>query len=69
MTADRPDRARHTLEAVEASAPVQLEREEVAPLVQIVEIWMRNVRGPERLPEGICEFRNALVDDPHDSAK
>ncbi len=60
-------RARRAFETGEASAPVHLEREDAASIVQIIEIWMRNVRGPDRLPEGIFELRNALVDDLHDT--
>jgi hypothetical protein len=60
-------RARRAFEAVGAAAPVRLERKEVASIVQIIDIWMSNVRGPNRLPEGIFELRNALVDDLHDT--
>jgi hypothetical protein len=59
--------ARRAFENAGASAPVRLERDEMGGIVQIIEIWMSNVRGPERLPEGIFELRNALVDDLHDT--
>lgn len=62
-------RARRAFEAAGVSVPVRLEREDMALMVQIIDIWMRNVRGPERLPEGIFELRNALIDDLNDTAE
>lgn len=66
---DSSRRARAAFEAAGATAPVRLERDDVAQIVQIIEIWTRNAGGVKRLPEGIFELRNALIDDLHDTAE
>jgi hypothetical protein len=65
------DSARGVIDAFEkvgASRPVELERADVVLLVQAIDVMMSNAGGPERLPAGIFELRNALLDDLHDTS-
>ncbi len=59
--------ARRRFEALGASARVRLETDEVQTVLDVVEVWMRDV-GRDGLPEGVFELRNALLDDLNDSA-
>jgi hypothetical protein len=58
---------RRAFEAVGASAPVHLSRDDAGLIVEAVDVWMRNV-GRDGLPAGVFDLRNALLDDLHDEA-
>jgi hypothetical protein len=57
---------RDAFEAVGAPRPVTLKRSDVVLLVQAIDVMMKDAGGPDRLPPGIYELRNALIDDMHD---
>jgi hypothetical protein len=60
---------RGAFEAVGASRPVTLgSADDKGLVVKAIDVWMGNVGGPDRLPVGIFELRNALIDDLHDTA-
>lgn len=54
--------------AVGATRPVELKRDEMVLLLHAIDVWMGNVGGPDQLPAGIFNLRNALIDDTHDTA-
>ena len=50
------------------ATPVELSAEDKAHLVELLNFWSTKV-SVAKLPEGIWDLRNALVDDLHDSAR
>jgi hypothetical protein len=54
-------------EAAGASERVTLEPVDADAVVEVVNAWMREVDGPENLPEGIVDLRNAFADFPGQS--
>jgi hypothetical protein len=54
-------------EAVGASRPVTLDNDQASLVIQAIDVWMRNVGGPDKLPGGIFALRNALIDQLHDA--
>lgn len=53
-------------EDVGASRPVTIDSDGEGLLVQAIELMSRNAGGVDRLPEGLWDLRNALIDELHD---
>ena len=50
------------------AAPVRLASSDAkSVVVEAIETWMQNI-GRDRLPPGVFDLRNALIDDLHDTA-
>ena len=60
---------RETFEAIGTSRPVELTRDQKVALLSVIEVWGAESEGglAHGLPPGIFEFREALLDDLHDS--
>ncbi len=52
--------------AVGASRPVELDVAGEALLVKAIHVMGNNAGGLDRIPAGLFELRNALIDDLHD---
>jgi hypothetical protein len=57
------DDAKAAVAAFEAAHPVKLSEDDKELVVEVIDLWMRNLTGPEKLPGGIFQLRNALIDD------
>jgi hypothetical protein len=65
---DSANSIRKAFQDVGASLPVQLSRDDKAHLVELLNFWASEV-STAKLPEGIWDLRNALLDDlDHTSA-
>jgi hypothetical protein len=57
------------LRGVDPSRPVPLELADKQLLLNTIEDWIEEVRDYNRLPPGIWDLLNALVDDLHDAGR
>lgn len=53
-------------EAVGASRPVELDVDGMALVVEAIHVMGSNAGGLDRIPTGLFELRNALLDELHD---
>ena len=60
---------RDAFEAVGTSRPVLLTREDKVGLVEVIQLWAKEIEGLGSLPEGIVELRDALQDDLKDTTE
>jgi hypothetical protein len=59
--------ASDAFEAVGTSRPVLLTREDKVGLVEVIQLWAKEIEGLGSLPEGIVELRDALQHDLKDT--
>ena len=60
---------RDAFEAVGTSGPVLLTHEDKVGLVEVIQLWAKEIEGLGSLPDGIVELRNALQDDLRDTTE